>query len=130
MGMAWSTNLLDWRRHDQNPVLRNRKGGYDESFCSDGKVFRDGDHWTMFYFGVGRGGAHIMIAFSRDLKEWAAHPEPLYKAGGHPDGLDRQYAHKISLVHKPKNDTFYMYYCATGNKGRCIGLLTSKPLDR
>ena len=130
MGMSWSTNLLDWRRHDQNPVLRNRKGGYDESFCSDGKVFRDGDHWTMFYFGVGRGGAHIMVAFSRDLKEWTAHPQPLYKAGGHPDGLDRQYAHKISLVHNPKNDTFYMYYCATGNKGRCIGLLTSKPLDR
>jgi len=130
MGMAWSTNLLDWRRHDQNPVLKNRKGGYDDSFCSDGKVFRDGDHWTMFYFGVGRGGAHIMVAFSRDLKQWAAHPEPLYKAGGHPDGLDRQYAHKISLVHNPKNDTFYMYYCATGNKGRCIGLLTSKPLHR
>jgi predicted GH43/DUF377 family glycosyl hydrolase len=130
MGMAWSTNLLDWRRHDQNPVLRNRKGGYDESFCSDGKVFRDGDHWTMFYFGVGRGGAHIMIAFSRDLKEWVAHPEPLYKAGGHPDGLDHQYAHKISLVHNPKNDTFYMHYCATGNKGRCIGLLTSKSLTR
>jgi len=23
---------------------------YDEQFCSDGKVFRDGDHWVMFYF--------------------------------------------------------------------------------
>ena len=128
LGMATSDDLLNWSRYPGNPVVRNRAGGYDEQFCSDGKVFRDGDHWTMFYFGVGRGGAHIMVAFSRDLIHWTAHPEPLYKAGGHPGGLDRQYAHKISLVFNPKNETFYMYYCACGNRGRCIGLLTSKPL--
>ena len=59
---------------------------------------------------------------------WTAHPEPLYKAGGNPSGLDKQYAHKISLVYNPKNETFYLYYCACGNKGRGIGLITSKPL--
>ena len=49
------------------------------------------------------------------------------------DGLDKQYAHKISLVFNPRNDTFYMYYNAvpggpdiTGGRG--IGLITSKPL--
>ena len=47
---------------------------------------------------------------------------------GHPNGPDRQYARKISLVYNPNNETFYMYYCATGSKGRCIGLLTSKPI--
>ena len=83
----------------------------------------------MFYFGVGRGGAHVMVAFSRDLLHWTAHPEPLYKAGGHPAGLDKTYAHKISLVYQPKDDTFYLHYCAVGNKGRCIGLITSRPLD-
>jgi len=82
----------------------------------------------MLYFGVGRGGAHVMAAFSRDLERWTAHPEPLYKAGGHPGGLDKTYAHKISLVYEPKSDTFYMHYCAVGAKGRGIGLLTSKPL--
>jgi len=128
MGGAVSENLRDWTRYDSNPILRVRKGAFDERFCSDGKVFRDGDHWVMFYFGVGRGGAHIMVAFSRDLMNWTAHPDPLYKAGGHPGGLDKQYAHKISLVHNPANDTFYMHYCATGSKGRGIGLLTSKPL--
>ena len=127
-GLAFSTNLLDWTRHPGNPVIRNRPGGHDEQFASDPKVFRDGDHWTMFYFGVGRGGAHIMVAFSRDLETWVAHPEPLYKAGGHPGGLDKQYAHKIALVRHPANDTFYLFYCAVGNKGRCIGLLTSRPL--
>ena len=136
MGLATSTNFLNWERGGENPIVRNRPDGYDSQFCSDGKVFRDGDHWVMFYFGVGRGGAHIMAAFSRDLQHWTAHPEPLYKAGGHPGGLDAQYAHKISLVHNPANDTFYLYYCAVGkdgipgNKGRCIGLLTSRPLAK
>lgn len=128
MGGATSADLLNWQRYTNNPVVSVRKGGYDEKFCSDGKVFRDGDHWVMFYFGVGRGGAHIMAAFSRDLVNWTAHPEPLYKAGGHPGGLDKQYAHKISLVYNKANDTFYMYYCAVGNKGRCVGLITSKPI--
>jgi len=130
MGVAFSADLLNWMRYPANPVLRNRKGGYDERFCSDGKVFRDGDHWTMFYFGVGRGGAHIMIAFSRDLVHWTAHPEPLYKAGGNPSGLDKRYAHKISLVWNPADETFYMHYCACGPRGRGIGLITSKPLSR
>ncbi len=126
LGLATSENLLDWRRHGDNPVVRVRPGGYDSQFCSDGKVYRDGDHWVMFYFGVGNGGAHIMAAFSRDLLLWTAHPEPLYKAGGHPGGLDAQYAHKISLVRNPVNGVYYLYYCAVGNRGRCIGLITSK----
>jgi predicted GH43/DUF377 family glycosyl hydrolase len=126
LGIALSKDLLEWTRHSENPVLRNTPGGYDEQFCSDGKVFRDGDHWVMFYFGVGRGGAHILAAFSKDLLHWTVHPEPLYQAGGHPEGLDRQYAHKISIVFNPKNETFYLFYCAVGDKGRGIGLLTSK----
>ncbi len=127
-GLAFSRDLLNWERYPGNPVIRNRVKGYDERFASDHKVFRDGDHWTMFYFGVGRGGAHIMIAFSPDLEHWTADPEPLYKAGGHPGGLDKSYAHKISLVHNPRNDTLYLYYCAVGVRGRCIALLTSKPV--
>jgi hypothetical protein len=38
----------------------------------------------MFYFGVGKDGAHIMVAYSTDLTNWTTDPEPLYKAGGHP----------------------------------------------
>lgn len=128
IGLATSTNLLDWKRYENNPVLDNRPGAYDDNFCADGKVFRDGGHWVMFYFGVGKGGAHIMVAFSRDLQHWTAHPEPLYKRGGNPSGLDEEHAHKISLVYNPINETFYLYYCAVGNMGRGIGLITSKAL--
>ncbi len=125
-GLALSADLLSWTRHPRNPVIRNRPGGFDEQFASDPKVFWDADHWVMFYFGVGRGGAHIMAAFSRDLLRWTAHPEPLYRAGGNPSGLDKQYAHKISLVWDPRTETFYMQYCACGDRGRGIGLITSK----
>ena len=127
-GLAFSDDLLSWRRHVANPVIGNRPNGYDAKFASDPKVFRDGDHWMMFYFGMGRGGVHIMVAFSRDLLHWTAHPEPLYKSGGNPSGLDKECAHKISLVYNPRNETFYLYYCAVGSKGRGIGLITSKLL--
>lgn len=129
MGLATSENLLDWERHTDNPVISVTPGGYNEKFVSDGKVFRDGDHWVMFYFGVGHDGAHIMVAFSYDLINWTADPEPLYKAGGNPSGIDKQFAHKISLVWNPENETFYMYYCACGEKGRGIGLITSKEIS-
>jgi len=129
IGLALSDNLLDWKRYAHNPVIpHGPKGGYNERFSSDGKVFWDRDHWVCFFFGVGRGGAHIMAAFSRDLLHWTVDPEPLYKAGGNPSGLDRQYAHKISLVWNPANETYYMFYDAVGNRGRGIGLITSKPL--
>ncbi|HQK94729.1 MAG TPA: hypothetical protein PLD23_14560 [Armatimonadota bacterium] len=128
-GLALSEDLLAWRRYPGNPIVRNRAGGYDQNFASDPKVYRHGDHWVMFYFGVAPDGhAHIMLAFSRDLVNWTARAEPIYKAGGHPTGLDEQYAHKTSLVYNPANDTYYLYYCAVGSLGRGIGLLTSKPL--
>jgi len=129
MGLALSNDLLKWRRYEQNPVIPNGpKGSYNEKFSSDGKVYRDGDHWVSFFFGVGRGGAHVMTAFSRDLYHWTVDPEPIYKAGGNPSGLDKKYAHKISLVWNPANERYYMFYCAVGNQGRGIGLITSKPL--
>jgi predicted GH43/DUF377 family glycosyl hydrolase len=128
-GLAFSNDLIHWVRYPFNPVLSTRDEGYDADFASDPKVYKEDDHWTMIYFGVGKGGASIMIAFSRDLLHWTADPEPLYKFGGHPSGLDQKYAHKVSLVYNPKNDTSYLFYCATGNKGRTVGLLTSKKLQ-
>ena len=129
MGLALSKDLLEWKRYAQNPVIpHGPKDSYNQNFSSDGKVFRDGDHWINFFFGVGRGGAHVMTAFSRDLTHWAVDPDPLYQNGGNPSGLDKTYAHKISLVWNPANETYYMFYNAVGNKGRGIGLITSKPL--
>jgi len=131
LGMATSKDLLKWKRYEQNPVIPvGAKGSFNESFSSDAKVFWDKDHWVAFFFGVGQDGAHIMAAFSRDLYHWTVDPEPLYKAGGNPSGLDGQYAHKISLVWNPSKESYYMFYCAVDKENRRgIGLITSKPLD-
>lgn len=130
LGLALSDDLLTWKRVAHNPVIPvGPEGSYNQNFSSDGKVFRDGDHWVMFFFGVGRSGAHIMAAFSHDLHHWTVDPEPLYKAGGNPSGLDKQFAHKISLVWNPANETFYMFYNAVGEQGRGIGLITSRELS-
>jgi predicted GH43/DUF377 family glycosyl hydrolase len=130
IGLALSDDMLEWRRYKHNPVIPNGpgrgEGSYNQKFSSDGKVFRDKDHWTQIFFGVGRGGAHIMIAFSPDLYHWTIDPDPIYKNGGNPSGLDKKYAHKISLVWNPENETYYMFYNAVGNMGRGIGLITSK----
>ncbi|KAL7520947.1 hypothetical protein ACHAWX_005640 [Stephanocyclus meneghinianus] len=133
IGIATSKNLREWKRHEDNPILRVDTvfdsacpGRYDTQFCSDAKVFFDDEvnHWVMFYFGVGKGGAHIMIAFSKDLLHWIRDPEPLYYSGDNPSGLDKSYAHKISILYL--NKTWYIFYCAVGDAGRGIGLLTSQ----
>mmetsp|Transcript_20908 Transcript_20908/g.44075 ORF Transcript_20908/g.44075 Transcript_20908/m.44075 type:complete len:1319 (-) Transcript_20908:145-4101(-) len=137
LGLATSNDLCNWTRHEDNPIVRVGKRigaaineGYDTQFTSDAKVFwdRDESHFCMFYFGVGKVGAHIMIAYSKDLIHWVRDPKPLYTAGANPSGLDKQYAHKISLVWNPCNETWYMFYCAVGDAGRGIGLITSRSL--
>ena len=128
IGAVTSGDLLTWTRYENNPVIPVGASPYNTAFSADPKIFWDRDHWVCFFFGVGSGGAHIMAAFSRDLYDWTVDPNPLYLAGGNPSGLDSTYAHKISLVWNPANETYYMYYCAVGNKGRGIGLITSKPL--
>ena len=124
--------MLNWTRYYNNPVIScGPESSYNQKFSLDGKVFRDNDHWVMFFFGVGSDankGAHIMIVFSLDLYHWLVDPDPLYKRGENPSGLDEQHAHKISLVWNPQNQMYYMFYNAVGNKGRGIGLITSKPL--
>ena len=124
-----------WRRHAGNPLLPN--GPIDVHQAADPKVYFDArlgpsGAWVMLYFGTCPKwkGASINIAFSTDLVSWHKAQEPLYKAGGHPNGLDKCDAHKVWVTGsgKPGDDTLYMYYTADSCKGRGIALLTSKPL--
>ncbi|MFB6138410.1 MAG: hypothetical protein ABEJ42_08775 [Halobacteriaceae archaeon] len=128
-GLALSEDLHEWDRYDGNPVVEvGPEDSYNEVFSSDPKVYWHDNHWVMFFFGVGRDAAHIMLAFSRDLEHWTVNPEPIYEAGGHPHGIDERFAHKTSLVYEPDEDRYYLFYNAVGSEGRGIGLLTSSPL--
>lgn len=132
-GVDLANNTSLWVRYPKSPIIAN--GGptsYDSSKASDPKVFWDGEQgvWIMFYFGLGGGGgghADIMFAFSHDLLTWTKDPVPLYKAGGHPQGVDAEHAHKVSLVYD-SDGVGYLYYTAVGPRGRGIALLTSRPL--
>jgi predicted GH43/DUF377 family glycosyl hydrolase len=128
-GFATSTNLVNWTRYPDNPVIRNRPQWSDASMASDPKVFWDTDHWVMFYFGNGKFGVCILVAFSTDLEHWTQERDPLYKPGGHPGGYDKNGALKISLVWNPVNEVYYMFYNMLSPRGMNIGLLTSKRIE-
>lgn len=56
-----------------------------------------------------------MNAYSHDLIEWKVDKEPLYKSGDNPSGIDKAYAHKVSIIKGDKH--YYMYYCAVADAG-------------
>eukprot|EP00419_Tripos_fusus_P006518 CAMPEP_0172694398 /NCGR_PEP_ID=MMETSP1074-20121228/26642_1 /TAXON_ID=2916 /ORGANISM="Ceratium fusus, Strain PA161109" /LENGTH=393 /DNA_ID=CAMNT_0013514897 /DNA_START=365 /DNA_END=1546 /DNA_ORIENTATION=+ len=131
-GVDTSAGVSQWQRNPASPLIRNGpKGSVDTQMASDPKVWYDDELgcWVMFYFGLGDGsGGHadIMAARSSDLITWEKDPEPIYKAGGHPAGIDDRHAHKVSLIYK--DGVGYLYYTAIGKKGNGIALLTSQPL--
>ena len=139
---TWSAPYRNWHYYPDHVIpAEPRIPGFEAFHNTDVPTVYQlpaDDRWYMSFLGFdGRGYNSFvaesddlirMVAFSRDLVHWTADPVPLYKAGGNPSGLDATYAHKISLAYNLKNGAFYLFYCAVGNKGRGIGLLTSKPV--
>jgi hypothetical protein len=131
-GVATSSNLRDWTRYCENPVLPNGAvGSLDEEFASDPCVLQNGKEWAFFYFGLDkRGVARDLVATGPDLFHPTKHPAPLIDVG--PLGsVDSTYAHKPSLVYH--NGDLYHFYCAVGTDGpdeiRGISVARSRPWD-
>lgn len=110
-GFATSHDLIHWQRHPQNPVLRiGKPGEFDDRFASDPCVFRHGDRWVMFYFGLcSDGHARDGAAFSDDLQTWHKANEVLIDIGT-PGSIDSQYAHKPGMI--SRDGSLYHFYCA------------------
>lgn len=136
-GIATSTDLFEWKRHEGNPVIKVRPGTWESRFCSDPCVMRDGDRWVMFYFGFDGKHAQDGIAVSNDLIRWEKKPEPIIRHGNQGD-LDEKHAHKPSVI--LFGGVLYHFFCACrdyrdgdsalnlGNEFRCLTVATSKPL--
>ena len=110
-GFATSTDLINWKRHPGNPVLKvGPAGDFDDRFASDPVVLRHEDRWIMFYFGnCSDGHARDGVAFSDDLQQWRKAGEILIDVG--PAGsVDSLYAHKPGII--TRGDLFYHFYCA------------------
>lgn len=138
-GVATSTDLKSWKRSPMNPILRNGESvAFDEQFASDPCVFKHGDVWVMFYFGLATDGhAREGVAFSRDLLTWEKQPTPLLDIGK-PGTIDSTHAHKPGII--ARNGVLFHYYCAVSpaperkpgevevTERRGISFATSQPL--
>ncbi|MFE5320541.1 hypothetical protein ACFQ88_17675 [Paenibacillus sp. NPDC056579] len=137
-GVAFSDDLLHWRRYEHNPVLHVSPERWDSGFASDPCVLLNGDQWVMFYFGYNYKQAQEGLALSQDLLHWTKHPEPIITIGEEGE-IDSIFAHKPSVI--TRNGVLYHFYCSCrpykdgdptrnfGKEFRTISVATSRPLD-
>ncbi len=111
IGVAMSSDLIDWERYPENPVLKVGEGEeFDDIFASDPCVFLFQDHWLMFYYALcSDGHARNSVAFSSNLLNWTKSNEILIDVGP-PGSIDSRYAHKPGII--ARNGILYHFYCA------------------
>ncbi|MGC3957076.1 MAG: glycosylase [Verrucomicrobiota bacterium] len=124
IGMALSTNLVDWTRFGTNCVLANGEEKRN-GMSGDPQLVKIGDVWVMFYFGAGWGPkAFDTFAASKDMVNWTKWTGPTLIEPSEP--WDKTYAHKPWVL--KHEGVVYHFYCAVGTEGRVIGLATSTDL--
>lgn len=108
-GLATSKDLVQWTRHEQNPVVQVTPDAWDSGFVSDPCVLRDGARWAMFYFGFNYKAAQEGIALSDNLLDWRKYEEPIITIG-ESNMIDSVFAHKPSVI--THNGILYHFYTA------------------
>lgn len=150
-GVATSTDLKQWTRYRDNPILRNGVRGSatypatnplhdqapatpdarDSRFASNPYVVRNGSQFAMYYFGFGYerpGRACEMIALGDDPLRFTKVPDILIDTGS-PGSIDETFAHKPSVIYH--QGALYHFYCAVSgkypNEVRGIAVSRSRP---
>ena len=129
-GVATSTDLKSWKRHEGNPILTNGGAGSpDEIFASDPCVLLDGSKWVMFYYGLDqKHKARDLLATGTSPFRFTKDDEILIDVGA-PGSVDETYAHKPAVVWH--DGALYHYYCAVAgkypNETRGISVARSRP---
>lgn len=126
IGIAFSDDMVTWKRYDKNPVLDHHKG-----ITGDAYIQKINDVWVMFYFGAAWGdhpkGAFNHFACSYDLLNWTDWNGPHLIQPS--ESYDDRYAHKSCVV--KWNGVVYHFYCAVNKKNqRSIAVATSKDLGK
>ena len=129
IGIAVSDDMKRWRRYGENYVLENKHPRNENRavISGDPQIVKMNDLWVMFYFGAfWKSGAFDTFAASRDLVHWTKWDGPDLIRPSEP--WDKTFAHKPWIL---KHDGIvYHFYCAVGDKGRVIGLATSKDMKQ
>ena len=129
-GVATSTDLKQWKRYENNPILTNgSKGSWDDRFASDPCVVLNGNQWAMFYYGLSTTGkARDLLAVGNDPFHYTKVNEIMIDVGP-PGTVDSTYAHKPSIVYH--DGALYHFYCAVSgkypNEVRGISVARSRP---
>ena len=104
IGVAFSDDLFEWRRHPGNPVILPGDYGWacwsDRAVCScrDPHVNREGDDFLLYYTACTREGhSCVALAVSRDLVAWKDQG-PVYVVPG-PHHLESSCVHRIGGGH-------------------------------
>ena len=126
IGVAFSDDMVTWKRYAHNPVLDHDKG-----ITGDAYIQKIGDVWVMFYFGAFWGdhpnGAFNHFACSYDLLHWTDWNGPHLVQPSEP--FDERYAHKSCVV--KWNGVVYHFYCAVDRHDRrSIAVATSRDLGK
>ena len=137
VGLAFSDDMLHWKRYEHNPVLPVSPNGWDCCFSCGQHVLYDSKkkRWVMFYCGYDGVHAQEGVAVSSDMVHWEKKREPIIPNG--PAGsLDETHAHKPGIIWH--EGILYHYYCSVrpardeekkiyGNEYRCITAARSIP---
>ncbi len=129
IGLATSSDMRNWKRHKNNPVIVN--GGPTHKISGDPQIVRINGIWVMFYFGAfwdpypgNKSAAFDTFACSYDLVHWTKWDGPNLIEPS--TSYDKTFAHKPWLI--KHNGIVYHFYCAVGDQGRVIALATSVDL--
>jgi predicted GH43/DUF377 family glycosyl hydrolase len=136
-GLATSRDLKEWKRYENNPVLKVSPDRWDSGFASDPCVLKDDDNWIMYFFGYNYKLAQEGIALSKDLFNWEKYPEPIITVGEEGE-IDSLFAHKPSVI--THQGVLYHFYCSCryikegdptvnyGKEFRTISVATNKDI--
>ena len=138
VGLAFSDSLHDWKRYENNPVLKVTPNHWDSVFSCGQHVLFDSrkKRWVMFYCGFDAKHAQDGVAVSDDMINWEKCPEPIIPSGK-PGDLDSIHAHKPCVIYN--DGILWHFYCAVrptvteeekrlfGHEYRCLTAARSKP---
>ena len=140
VGVAYSKDMINWTRYENNPVLSVSPHDWDCFFSCGQHVLYDSKNkrWVMFYCGYD--GKHAMdgVAISDDGILWKKYSKSIIPVGKQGE-IDETHAHKPCVFWH--NGVLYHIYCAVrptkedekekyGHEFRCLTIAASVPFDK